>query len=382
MKLSVSEQIICELHSMGAINEQTGLNGKEVTELVNNAKAPSRLAELRKAGYVKSSDRSTGAMRFWLTPAGETYAIELKHYASEPKQDQSTDANCDQANNASENKDLTDATIINDATSQANSDDDCFKYPIYKISKATGLVVKFTDLTVGMTVRQGVDEGDIVGVIGKVCEHFPAHNDDKVWGDWTPTKAETAESTKFDPVIVENVESFNRMVDISALNETLEKQATKSNHWLDQAQIAVNQPLDKRVQYLIESREEDQNFIQALVKQREQAEEALQKAQTELAKNSDDNCMNCTQDSCGSCDEAKPIPLPQYNPDDVAFNKSDTVFWYTVDGIKEVFETSSDAIHAAQELVKNRKIFATIHAVASKPHAIIKPVVTTELEYV
>lgn len=80
--------------------------------------------------------------------------------------------------------------------------------------------------------------------------------------------------------------------------------------------------------------------------------------------------------------EKREIPPPQYNPDDVAFKKSDTVFWYTVDGIKEVFETSTDAIHAAQELVKNRKIVATIHAVASKPHAIIKPVVTTELEYV
>lgn len=56
----------------------------------------------------------------------------------EPKQDQSTDANQ-------------------------------FQYPIYKISKATGLVVKFTDLTVGETVHQGVDEGDIVGDIGKVC---------------------------------------------------------------------------------------------------------------------------------------------------------------------------------------------------------------------
>ena len=98
--------------------------------------------------------------------------------------------------------------------------------------------------------------------------------------------------------------------------------------------------------------------------------------------NSDDNCMNRTNFAYSSCDEAKPIPLPQSNPDDVAFKKSDTVFWYTVDGIKEVVETSSDAIHAAQELVKNRKIVATIHAVASKPHAIIKPVVTTELEYV
>lgn len=97
--------------------------------------------------------------------------------------------------------------------------------------------------------------------------------------------------------------------------------------------------------------------------------------------NSDDNCINCTQTTCGSCDEASPIPLPQYNPDDVAFKKSNTVFWYTVDGIKEVFETSSDAIAAAQELVKNKKIFATVHTVASKPYAIIKPVVTTELEY-
>lgn len=275
MKLSVSEQIICELHTMGAINEQTGLNGKEVTELVNNAKAPSRLAELRKAGYVKSSDRSTGAMRFWLTPAGETYAIELKHYAEESKQDQSTDANLSTANNASENKDLTDATIINDATSQANSDDDCFKYPIYKISKATGIVVKFTDLTVGAVVRQGVDEGDIVGVMGKVYAYFPAHNDDTFWANWTPTKEELA-------VIPESEN-----------------------------------------------------------------------------------------------------PLPQYNPDDVAFKKADiTESWYMVDGIDAQFETSSDAIAAAHDYVATHTMSTTVHIVASRKFAIIKPVVTTELEYV
>ena len=216
MKLSVSEQIICELHTMGTINEQTGLNGKEVTELVNNAKAPSRLAELRKAGYVKSSDRSTGAMRFWLTPAGETYAIELKHCASESKQDQSTDANLNQANKASENSELNDATVIDDATSQANSED---------------------------------------------------------------------------------------------------------------------------------------------------------------------NCMNCTQDSYGSHDEVKPIPMPSYNPDDVAFKKSDTVFWYTVDGIDTPFETSSDAIAAANDYVATHAMSTTIHAVASKKHAIVSPLITTQIEY-
>ena len=97
--------------------------------------------------------------------------------------------------------------------------------------------------------------------------------------------------------------------------------------------------------------------------------------------NSDDDCLNCTQNSCGSCDEAKPIPLPQYNPDDVAFKKNDTVFWYTVDGIKEVFETSTDAIASAHDYVAIHTMGTTIHAVASKPHAIIKPVVTTELEY-
>ena len=208
MTLSITQRILCELHTVGAMNEQTGLSGKDIADLLDTKQAPARLVELRKSGYVKSSDRSTGAMRFWLTPAGETYAIELKHYASESKHDQ--------ANNASENKDLTDATIINDATSQANSDDDC---------------------------------------------------------------------------------------------------------------------------------------------------------------------LNCTQNSCGSCDEAKPIPLPKYNPDDVAFKKSDTVFWYTVNGIDEVFETSSEAIAAAHDYVATHTISTTIHAVASKPHAIIKPVVTTELEY-
>ena len=208
MTLSITQRILCELHTVGAMNEQTGLSGKDIADLLDTKQAPARLVELRKSGYVKSSDRSTGAMRFWLTPAGETYAIELKHYASESKQDQE--------NKASENSDLTDATIMNEATSQENSDDDY---------------------------------------------------------------------------------------------------------------------------------------------------------------------LNCTQNSCGSCDEAKPIPLPQYNPDDVAFKKNDTVFWYTVNGIDEVFETSSEAIAAAHDYVATHTISTTIHAVASKPHAIIKPVVTTELEY-
>lgn len=209
MTLSITQRILCELHTVGAINEQTGLTGKDIADLMDTKQAPARLVELRKSGYVKSSGRSTGAMRFWLTPAGETYAIEMKHYAEEEKQDQ--------GNNDSENSDLSDATIINEDTIQENSDD---------------------------------------------------------------------------------------------------------------------------------------------------------------------NCMNCTQDSCDSCDEAKPIPLPQYNPDDVAFKKSDTMFWYTVDGIKEVFETSSDAIAAAHDYVATHTMSTTIHAVASKPHAIIKPVVTTQLEYV
>ena len=97
--------------------------------------------------------------------------------------------------------------------------------------------------------------------------------------------------------------------------------------------------------------------------------------------NSDDDCLNCTQNSCGSCDEAKLIPPPQYNPDDVAFKKNDTVFWYTVNGIDEVFETSSEAIAAAHDYVATHSMSTIVHAVASKPHAIIKPVVTTELEY-
>lgn len=207
--MTTPQRIIKELHIMGAISEQTALNPKEVAELADTKQAHARLCELRDQGLVIASIR-TGKNKYWLTLAG----VQAAEKINESKQDQSTDVNCDQANKASENSDLTDATLINEATSQANS---------------------------------------------------------------------------------ENVY---------------------------------------------------------------------------MSKNSD------------QLDEKLDIPPPQYNPDDVAFKKSDTVFWYTVDGIKEVFETSSDAIHAAQELVKNRKIVATIHTVASKPHAIIKPVVTTELEYV
>ena len=209
MTLSITQRILCELHTVGAMNEQTGLSGKDIADLLDTKQAPARLVELRKSGYVKSSDRSTGAMRFWLTPAGETYAIELKHYASESKHDQ--------ANNSSENSDLTDATIMNEATSQENSDDDY---------------------------------------------------------------------------------------------------------------------------------------------------------------------LNCTQNSFGSCDEAKPIPLPQYNPDDVAFKKGDiTESWYMVDGIDAQFETSSDAIAAAHDYVATHTMSTTVHIVASRKFAVIKPVVTTELEY-
>lgn len=98
--------------------------------------------------------------------------------------------------------------------------------------------------------------------------------------------------------------------------------------------------------------------------------------------NSDDDCLNCTQNSCGSCDEAKPIPLPQYNPDDVAFTKLGiTESWYMVDGIDAQFETSSDAIAAAHDYVATHTMSTTVHVVASRKFAVIKPVVTTELEY-
>lgn len=304
--MTTQQRIIKELHIMGAISEQTALNAKEVAELADTKQAHARLCELRDQGFVIASSR-TGKNKYWLTLAG----VQAAEKINESKQDQSTDDNLNQANNDNRNSESTDVDDTNVATSQANSDANEFQYPIYKVSKATGLVVKFTDLTVGETIRQGFDEGSIVGVKGKVCKYFPAHNDDKTWADWTPPAPETVAvpesenpynpqyemmgSALIDDVVVNNVESFNRLDDVA---------------------------------------------------------------------------------------EKREIPPPQYNPDDVAFKKGDTVFWYTVDGIKEVFETSTDAIHAAQELVKNRKIVATIHAVASKPHAIIKPVVTTELEYV
>lgn len=267
--MTQEEQVLIELLNCNAISENTGLTASEVSELVTHNKANARLSSLRQKGYVKSSNNSRPISVYWLSKEGIELASEIK-----ARQDQSTDANLNQENNEIENKDLTDATLIDEATSQANSDDDCFKYPIYKISKATGIVVKFTDLTVGAVVRQGVDEGDIVGVTGKVYAYFPAHNDDTFWANWTPTKEESA-------VIPESEN-----------------------------------------------------------------------------------------------------PPPQYNPDDVAFKKNDTVFWYTVNGIDEVFETSSEAIAAAHDYVATHTISTTIHAVASKPHAIIKPVVTTELEYV
>lgn len=275
MTLSITQRILCELHTVGAMNEQTGLSGKDIADLLDTKHAPARLVELRKSGYVKSSDRSTGAMRFWLTPAGETYAIELKHYAGESKHDQE--------NNPIENSGLNDATLINEDTSQA--------------------------IPEGFTPWDGgecpVPTGTLVDVIyrdGRITRNAKA---------------------------LMNMDGFTRDAGHS--------------FWQHDSMIG------DIIAYRLSEPATDNVY---------------------MSKNSD------------KLDEKLDIPPPQYNPDDVAFKKSDTVFWYTVDGIKEVFETSSEAIHAAQELVKNRKIVATIHAVASKPHAIIKPVVTTELEYV
>lgn len=191
--MTTTQRIIKELHIMGAISEQTALNAKEVAELADTKQAHARLCELRDQGLVIASSR-TGKNKYWLTLAGVQYAERME----EQKQDQSTDANLNQANNTSENSELADVDDTNVADSQANSD----------------------------------------------------------------------------------------------------------------------------------------------------------------------------------------IPPPQYNPDDVAFKKPNiNESWYMVDGIDAQFETTSDAIAAAHDYVATHTMSTTVHIVASRKFAIIKPVVTTELEY-
>lgn len=154
----------------------------------------------------------------------------------------------------------------------------------------------------------------------------------------------------------------------------------KNKYWLTLAGVQAAEKINESKQY----QSTDDNLNQA--NNDNENSELIDVDDTNDADsqaNSDDNCMNCTQDSCGSCDEAKPIPLPQYNPDDVAFKKGDiTESWYMVDGINAQFETSSDAIAAAHDYVATHTMSTTVHIVASRKFAIIKPVVTTELEYV
>lgn len=89
-----------------------------------------------------------------------------------------------------------------------------------------------------------------------------------------------------------------------------------------------------------------------------------------------------TAENSDQLDEKLDIPPPQYDPKDVAFKNSDiTESWYMVDGINTQFETSSDAISAAHDYVATHTMSTTVHVVASRKFAIIKPVITTELEY-
>lgn len=107
--MTTTQRIIKELHIMGAISEQTALNAKEVAELADTKQAHTRLCELRDQGLVIASSR-TGKNKYWLTLAGAQYAETMEA------------SNNDQANNAIENSELTDDTPINEATSQANSE--------------------------------------------------------------------------------------------------------------------------------------------------------------------------------------------------------------------------------------------------------------------
>ena len=121
--MTQEEQVLTELLNCNAISENTGLTASEVSELVTHNKANARLSSLRQKGYVKSSNNSRPISVYWLSKEGIELASEIK-----TKQDQSTDVNLSQANTISENIELTDVTLINEATSQANSDDDCLRF--------------------------------------------------------------------------------------------------------------------------------------------------------------------------------------------------------------------------------------------------------------
>ena len=283
--MTTTQRIIKELHIMGAISEQTALNAKDVAELADTKQARARLCELRDQGLVIASSR-TGKNKYWLTLAGVEFAEKME----ETKQDQSTDANLNQANNDNENSGLNDAALINEATSQANSDipppqynpDDVSFKPVDQRGEQYRAVIDDYELAQSYLEEYAVMEtDDTVAVPESENPYNPQY--------------EMMGCALIDDVVANNVEAFNRMDDVAVKRE---------------------------------------------------------------------------------------IPPPQYDPKDVAFTKPDiTESWYMVDGIAAQFETSSDAIAAAHDYVATHTMSTTVHIVASRKFAVIKPVVTTELEY-
>lgn len=365
MTLSITQRILCELHTVGAMNEQTGLSGKDIADLLDTKQAPARLVELRKSGYVKSSDRSTGTMRFWLTPAGETYAIELKHYAGESKQDQSTDANCDQANNTSENSELADVDDTNVADSQANSDANWFQYPIYKKWVAGGLIVKFTELTKGEVIEAGASYYQ-VGYIAT----FSAHTC-KEWQDWTPPEAETV-------AIPEGFTPWHGG-----------ECPVPSNARIDAVFEDGHANSNSKVLVFNWKHGDDINNLIAYRLSEQPTAETLAVPESENPYNPDYEMMGCALiddvvannveafNRLDDVAEKREIPPPQYHQEEVAFRKHRQ--FYTFDDANETWETLTDAIAAARDYVEKHGHMVMVFT--TRNIAAVSPIVASQVEY-
>lgn len=308
--MTTTQRIIKELHIIGAISEQTALNAKEVAELADTKQAHARLCELRDQGLVIASSR-TGKNKYWLTLAGVQYAEKME----ESKQDQSTDANLNQANNASENNVLSNVDDTNVADSQA--------------------------IPEGFTPWAGsecpVPLGTMVDVV-----------------------------LKSGSVVLRNTANYREALFLS-------DQSVNTNGWWN-----TDSYLFDIIAYRLSEPKAEAVAVPESENPYNPPYEMMGSALIDDVVANNVEAFNRLDDVA----EKREIPPPQYNPDDVAFKKADiNESWYVVDGIDAQFETSSDAIAAAHDYVATHTMSTTVHIVASRKFAIIKPVVTTELEY-
>lgn len=100
-----------------------------------------------------------------------------------------------------------------------------YTYPIYKKSKESGLVVKFTDVCNGEVVIKGNSIWDV----GHFSDIFVEHTDKQVWEDWIPPKGwvdpeEITPTTKtvYEWIHEANVGNVNYFVSLWVADEDVE----------------------------------------------------------------------------------------------------------------------------------------------------------------